>query len=150
MGKEFLKGGLRAAAYYAIGFAIAWAAYLIIGWEYIHAPGIHHLIGFLVLVIGVILLIRRIVEFFKNSADKFNKGALLAHFVVIGGFAVYFWFILNEASKPYEPNEKDLAEEEYLTADKNTKTILIKNGLGDTVFLQVADSVLIDKKGYKE
>lgn len=150
MEKEFIKGGLRAAAYYAIGFAIAWATYLFFGWEYIHAPGIHHLIGLLVLIIGVVLLIRRLVEFFKNSTNSLNKGALLIHFIVIGGFGIYFWIILNEASKPYEPSEEELAEAEYLTTDENTESIIIQNGLGDTVFLQVADSILIDKKNYKE
>ncbi|MER2996696.1 hypothetical protein [Pontibacter populi] len=150
MEKEFIKGGLRAAAYYVIGFAIAWAAYLIFGWEYIHAPGIHHLIGLLVLIIGVFLLIRRLVEFFKNSANSSNKGALLIHFVVIGGFGIYFLIILNEVRKPYEPSEEALAEAEYLITDDKTESIIIQNGLGDTVFLQVADSVLIDKKNYKE
>jgi hypothetical protein len=148
--KEFIKGGLRAAANYVIGFAIAWAAYLIFGWEYIHAPGIHHLIGLLVLIIGVFLLIRRLVGFFKNSSNSLNKGALLIHFVVIGGFGIYFLIFLNEVRKPNVPSEEELAEAEYLTTDENTESIIIQNGLGDTVFLQVDDSVLIDKKNYKE
>ncbi|RDV11858.1 hypothetical protein DXT99_23420 [Pontibacter diazotrophicus] len=150
MEKEFLIGGLRAAAYYAIGFAIAWAAYLIFGWEYVHAPGIHHLIGFLVLVVGTILLIRRLIRLFNDSSDNSNKGSLLTHLLVVGGFVIYFGVILKEVNEPVETDLETLAESETLTLDKNTKTIIIENGLGDTVFLQVADSVLIDKKNYNK
>jgi hypothetical protein len=148
--KEFVKGVLRAIAYYIIGFAIAWAAYIIFGWEYVHAPGIHHLIGLLVLVVGAILLIRRLIRLFKDSSDNLNKGSLLTHLLVVGGFVIYFGVILKEVNEPDETDLETLAESETLFLDKNTKTIMIKNGVGDTVFLQVADSVLIDRMNYNK
>jgi hypothetical protein len=44
----------RTLLFYGIGFGIAGIAYAIIGNAYIHAPGVHHLILFLTLVIGII------------------------------------------------------------------------------------------------
>lgn len=58
--------------------------------------------------------------------------------------------MLKEVNEPVKSDLETLVESETLTLDKNTKTIMIKNGVGDTVFLQVADSVLIDKNNYNK
>ncbi len=54
----FSKGLARAAIYYAIAFALILFTYEIWGHEYIHGPGLHHLIAFLALLGGVIWILR--------------------------------------------------------------------------------------------
>jgi membrane-bound ClpP family serine protease len=98
--KHFLAGIARGLAYYAGGFALVWITYLIFGWEYTHAPGLHHMVGLLVLVIGAILLIRRLIEVITNPRNNRNKGALLIHGIAVVSFILFFkLIILNGAIK---------------------------------------------------
>jgi membrane-bound ClpP family serine protease len=98
--RDFGIGVLKAVAYYTVGSAFVWVTYLVFGWEYMHAPGLHHLVGLLVLVIGAILLIRRLIEMFTNSGNSRNKGALLIHAIAVIVFILFFkLIILNGAIK---------------------------------------------------
>jgi membrane-bound ClpP family serine protease len=109
-----------------------------------HAPGLHHLVGLLVLVIGAILLIRRLIELFTDSGNSRNKGALLIHAVAVIVFILFFkLIILNGAIKR---DTGDLATSGTLAIDRQTKMLLLSNGVGDTLFHQVADSIFVDSR----
>lgn len=133
--KQFVTGIARGLAYYAGGAALVWLTYLLFGWEYAHAPGAHHMVGLLVLVVGAVLLIRRLIAVLATPADPHNKGALLVHALAVVGFILFFkLFILNGALKR---DTGDPIASETLTLHKQTNTL----PLSDTLFLQVADSV---------
>lgn len=119
---DFGIGVLRAVTYYTIGFAIVWATYLVFGWEYVHAPGLHHLVGLLVLVIGAILLIRRLMELFTNSGNSRNKGALLVHAVAVVVFILFFKLIILNGAIKRDTGEPLTSGK--LTADTNFQQYL--------------------------
>ncbi|PKV66902.1 hypothetical protein [Pontibacter ramchanderi] len=98
--KKFAAGIARGLAYYAGGTALVWLTYLLFGWEYAHAPAAYHLVALLVLVIGAVLLIRRLITVFASPTDRYNKGALLVHVMAVVGFILFFkLIILNGALK---------------------------------------------------
>lgn len=98
--KDFGIGAFRAVVYYIMGFTFVWVTFLVFGWEYMHTPGLHHLVGLLVLVIGAILLIRRLIEVFTNPQNNRNKGSLLVHAIAVVSFIFFFkLIILNGAIK---------------------------------------------------
>ncbi|QEK52900.1 hypothetical protein FYC62_15390 [Pedobacter aquae] len=81
--ENFKRGLYRVLAYYFSGFIIAWLASVTFDWEYMHAPGIHHLIGFLFLLGGIISILYYIGLFLFRKKEKINLGALLVHLIVI-------------------------------------------------------------------
>lgn len=98
--KRFVAGIARGLAYYAGGCALVWLTYLLFGWEYAHAPGAHHLMGLLVIVVGAVRLIRRLIGMLTTPADLHNKGALLVHALAVVGFILFFKLVvLNGALK---------------------------------------------------
>lgn len=98
--KDFWKGVARAVAYYAIGAGLVWGTYLLFGWEYAHAPAAHHMVGLLVLVIGAVLLIRRLIGLFVDPKNRQSKGSLLIHAIAVVSFILFFkLLILNGALK---------------------------------------------------
>lgn len=141
--QDFWKGIARGLAYYAAGAGLVFVTYLAFGWEYAHTPAAYHLVGLLVLVIGAVLLIRRLIGLFAEPQNARSKGDLLVHAVAVVGFILFFrLLILNGAIKR---DTGDLLASETLTVNKKSKTLLLSNQLGDTLFLQVADSVHDDK-----
>ncbi|MDO6389241.1 hypothetical protein Q4E40_03810 [Pontibacter sp. BT731] len=140
--KRFVAGIARGLAYYAGGGALVWLTFLLFGWEYAHAPGAHHMMGLLVLVIGAVLLIRRLIGVLATPADMHNKGALLVHALAVVGFILFFkLIILNGALKR---DTGDPIASEALTLDRHARTLPLPNKVQDTLFLQVADSVYVN------
>ena len=141
--QDFWKGIARGLAYYTVGAGLVFVTYLTFGWEYAHTPAAYHLVGLLVLVIGASLLIRRFIGLFTEPQNARNKGDLLVHAVAVVGFILFFrLFILNGAIKR---DTGDLLASETPTVDRQNKTLLLSNQPGDTLVLQVADSVHVDK-----
>jgi cytochrome b561 len=98
--QDFLTGIARGIAFYVIGCALVWLTFLAFGWEYAHAPGLHHMVGLLVLVIGALLLIWRLISLFAEPQNMRNKGVLLVHGVAVASFILFFkLIILNGAIK---------------------------------------------------
>ncbi|PVY44077.1 hypothetical protein [Pontibacter virosus] len=139
--KKFIAGIARGLAYYAGGTALVWLTYLLFGWEYAHAPAAYHLVGLLVLVIGAVLLIRRLISVFTTPADAHNKGALLVHTLAVVGFILFFkLIILNGALKR---DTGDFETSEALSLDHKAQTVLLTNKRQDTLYYQSADSVYV-------
>ncbi|WP_299705465.1 hypothetical protein [uncultured Pontibacter sp.] len=142
--KQFATGIARGLAYYAGGFALVWVTYLLFGWEYAHAPAAHHLVGLLVLVIGAVLLIRRLIGVFVKPSDTHNKGALLVHAIAVVSFILFFkLIILNGAIK--RDTGEPMASETFII-DKQKKALLLHNEVGDTLLYQAVDSFYAGRK----
>lgn len=137
--KDFWKGIGRGVAYYTIGAGVVFITYLAFGWEYAHAPAAYHLVGLLVLVIGAVLLIRRFIGLFTEPQNMRNKGALSIHAIAVFSFILFFkLIILNGAIKR---DTGDILSSDNITIDHQNKILLVRGELGDTLFLQVGDSV---------
>jgi len=80
---NFTKGIFKGLFYYTIGFVLAWLAYLILGWEYKHAPGPHHIIGFLFLVGGAGWIFYYLALLMTELKAKVNFGILTVHITAI-------------------------------------------------------------------
>ena len=143
MTTQFSKGVFRAAIYYAIAFALTWLTYQIWGHTYIHGPGLHHLIGFLALVVGAIWIVVGVIRLLLNTQDKRNIGSLIVNVVVVTSIVTYFIIDINRetASEP-TTNEADIIT---INQDTSTNSSSIVDGLGDTILLKVGDSTIIDK-----
>lgn len=143
MNSNFKKGIYKALAYYAAGFLIALTAYWIVGWEYKHAPGLHHLVGLLFLSGGALWIGYNLILLLAGSRSKVNLGALTVHSTVVGAFILYLVISIN--SDPVSDEVTDKTDILTVRKDSLTRTALVVNGLGDTLFLEVNDSVLTDK-----
>ncbi len=132
------KGILRTLVFYGIGFGIAGIAYSIIGNPYIHAPGVHHLILFLTVVIGLIwTLISLGVFIFKGKSQKL-KGIIITNAIIITGCFSYVAIpiYLDSTKKTYI--ESDFVRTEV----KGDTTELYHND--NLIFIKVKDSVILD------
>jgi hypothetical protein len=140
MKKLIVKHLLKAVLYYLIGFFITWLVYKLSGTPYAHGPNLYHLVGLLVLFIGLVLAILAITSLNKKQG---HVGALLIHILVIGGFILRFMHEVNKESTVGVTTKP----EDILTINKDTvnKTGSLINGAGDTIFYIKNDSVLIDK-----
>jgi hypothetical protein len=139
----FSKGLIKAAIYYAVAFFLTWLVYQIVGHTYIHGPGLHHILGFLALAGGAIWMIVGIVRLVLNKQDNQNIGSLIVNIVVVSSIAIYFIIEINkEPVVDSSPNNADIIT---VNKDSSTNSSSIVNGLGDTLYLKVGDSVYIDK-----
>ena len=139
----YLKGILKGLFYYLVGFLLAWVSYLVFGWEYIHAPGLHHLIGFLFLVGGVVYILFYIILMFLGQRSKVNFGFFLIHLIAISSFIIYLIVsIYREDGVESVTNPKDIIS---ITTNDSLGNSSIINGTGDTLYLRNHDSVLINK-----
>jgi hypothetical protein len=138
---KFIKGVLNGLLYYGGGFMLAYTAYLIFGWEYIHAPGFHHIIGFLFLVGGVVFLLRDLVFLVAGKRDKVDFGFLLVNGIVLSAIIIYLIIDVNKNNvTEYKQDPKDI-----ITIKKRDSFGFssITNGNGDTLYFRNDDSVFI-------
>ena len=138
----FSKGLIGAALYYAVAGLLTWLTYIIWGHDYIHGPGLHHLFGFLALVAGAIWILVGVVRLFLNKQDKRNIGSLLMNVVVVSSVITYFLIDINRGRESATIED----EGDFITIqqDASTNSSSIISGVGDTILLQVEDSLIID------
>lgn len=140
---NFIKGIIKGLVYYAIGFVTAWLAYIIFGWNYKHAPGIHHIVALLFLLGGAGWALYYFVQTLTGLKSKVNFGVFVVHIVVILTVVLYFVIdIRSEDVTEYETNPADII---IINKDTVTKTSSIVNGKGDTLYSLKGGYVLIDK-----
>jgi hypothetical protein len=140
MKKPIVIHSLKAVVYYLIGFFITWLVYKLSGTPYAHGPNLYHLVGLLILFIGLVLAVLTITSLNKKQG---HIGALLIHILVIGGFILRFVYEISKESTVGVATKP----EDILTINKDTvnKTGSLINGVGDTIFYIKNDSVLIDR-----
>ncbi|WP_299315999.1 hypothetical protein [uncultured Aquimarina sp.] len=131
-------GILKTLLFYGIGFGIAGIAYAIIGNPYIHAPGVHHLILFLTLVIGIIWVLISIgFFFFKAKTDKL-KGIIITNSIIILSCFLYVAIPIY-----LDSTEKTFIESDFVRTEiKGDTTKLYHNN--NLIFIKVKDSVILD------
>jgi hypothetical protein len=140
---KFNKGVLNALLYYCGGLILAYTVYLIFGWQYMHAPGWHHIIGFLFLVGGGVFLVRDIIFLVFGKRDKVDFGFLLINGIVLAAIIIYVIIdIARDNVAEYKQEPKDIIT--ITTKDSSGFSSLI-DGNGDTLYLRNDDSVLIDR-----
>lgn len=83
MKNNFTKGVFKGLVYYAIGFVVAWVTYIIFGWDYKHAPGLHHLVALLFLLGGAGWTLYYFVLILTGLKSKVNFGVLAVHIVMV-------------------------------------------------------------------
>lgn len=143
MKTNFTKGLLKGLAYYAIGFLTSWLTYTIFGWNYRHAPGLHHIVALLFLLGGAGWTLYYFVLTLTGLKSKVNFGVFAVHIVTILTVVLYLVIdIRNENVTEYKTEPADIIT---INKDSTTKTSSIVNGNGDTLNSLKGDSVLIDK-----
>jgi len=140
---NFTKGLLKGLAYYAIGFVTAWLTYSIFGWNYKHAPGLHHIVALLFLLGGAGWTLYYFVLILTGLKSKVNFGVFAVHIVII--LTVVLYLVIDIRSEDVTEYKTDPADIITINKDTATKTSSIVNGNGDTLYSLKGDSVLIDK-----
>jgi hypothetical protein len=136
------KGVLNRLLFYGGGFILAYTVYLIFGWDYIHAPGFHHIIGLLFLVGGVVFLLRDLVFLVAGKRDKVDFGFLLINGIILASILVYLFIEANGNNvTETKQDAKDIIT--ITTRDSSGFSSLI-DGNEDTLYLRNDVSVLID------
>ena len=130
-------------AYYAIGLLTAWLTYTIFGWNYRHAPGLHHIVAFLFLLGGAGWTLYYFILTLTGLKSKVKFGIFTVHIVII--LAVVLYLVIDIRSEDVTEFKTDPADIITINKDTATKTSSIVNGDGDTLYSVKGDSVLIDK-----
>ena len=132
------KGILKTLLFYGIGFGVAGIAYAIIGNPYIHAPGVHHLILFLTLVIGLFWTLSSCgIFFFKVKTDNL-KGIIFTNSLIIVSCFLYVSIPIY-----FDSTEKAFIESDFVRTEiKGDTTELYHND--NLIFIKVKDSVILD------
>lgn len=120
------KGIVVTIVYYLFALLISYIVYLIFGWEYIHAPGFHHLTFILFLFGGLIWWIINIILFFIKKR-VFYKQSMISHSVVFAGLISSILLIVKTA----EP-----------TNDENMSAMTLTNK-NDTSFLMMIMKMIL-------
>ena len=144
---NFTTGLLKTLAYYLGGFILAWLTYKVFGWEYIHAPGLHHFVGFLFLFGGAAWLIYSIGLIIAGKKERINNGTLTVHSLAIIFVVAFIVFTVRQENK--KSIQTDPSEVLIIDTDSSDKSILT-NGKGDTLYVKEGDSVLIDRIDIKK
>lgn len=132
------SGIIKTLLFYGIGFGIAGIVYAIIGNPYIHAPGIHHLILFLTLVIGLIWTLISTGIFFFNAKSEKLKGIIISNSLIIIGCFLYVGIPIY-----LDSNEKTFIESDFVRTEiKGDTTELYHNN--NLIYIKVKDSVILD------
>ena len=143
MTTNFLNGLLKGLAYYAVGFVISWLTYLIFGWGYRHAPGLHHIVAFLFLLGVAGWTLYYLVLILTGLKSKVNFGVFVVHIAMISTVVLYDIIdIKSDEVTNYKPNPADIIT---IKRNQETNTSSIVNGKGDTLYSSKGDSILIDK-----
>lgn len=109
MKTNFTKGLLKGLAYYAIGFVTAWLTYSLFGWNYKHAPGLHHIVAFLFLLGGAGWTLYYFVLILTGLKSKVNFGVLAVHIVIILTVVLYLVIdIRSEDATEYKTDPADI------------------------------------------
>ena len=138
-----LKGIIKGLLYYGVGFLLAWVCYLIFGWEYIHAPGLHHLIGFLFLVGGLVFCLYYLILIVTRQREKVNYGFFLVHLTTLSSIIAYMIYSIYSVDKvESQTNPKNILT---ITKSDSLGNSSIIDGSGDTLYLRNDDTILIDK-----
>ncbi|WP_034894732.1 hypothetical protein [Gillisia sp. Hel_I_29] len=132
------KGILKTLLFYVIGFGLAGIAYLIIGNPYIHAPGIHHLILFLTLVVGLIWMLISLGKFIFQKKTLNLKGIIITNSVIIIGS-----FLCVTIPIYLDQNSEEKIQSDFVRTEKVGNTIKMYHN-DNLIFIKVKDSVLLD------
>ena len=81
------KGILQSILFFGIGFGIARISLAVIRNPYIHAPGIHHHILLLTLIIGVVWTLASLaLYFFKVKTEKLFGIIIMNSIIILSSF----------------------------------------------------------------
>ena len=123
---DFIRGLWKGFLYYAIGTILTWLAYITVGWEYVHAPGLFHIVAFLFLLGGAIWTLYYFVLFLTGNKSKKNLGVLTIHIIVILSLVISMYIGIKREYKrtaEYETNPRNILIEEI---SPETKSVLLK------------------------
>ncbi|NEU08179.1 hypothetical protein GZH53_07635 [Flavihumibacter sp. R14] len=132
-------GFLRSILYYVIGLGLAGLSYLTVGHEYIHAPGLHHVIIFLTFIGGFLWLAGVTIRYFGGQRTEILKGIIFANLFMSVGFALFMVYIINDSTgdSGFEGNAGNIRIE------KSGDTTSMYHD-GSIIYIKVKDSVLIN------
>ena len=123
---NFIRGLWKGFLYYALGTILTWLTYIIVGWEYKHAPGLFHIVAFLFLLGGAIWTLYYFVLLLIGNKSKINLGVLTIHIIVILSFVISMYVGIKkeyERTAEYNTNQKNILIEEI---SSETKSVLLK------------------------
>ncbi len=139
MKRPFAKGMIIVMSYYIIGFFIAYLTSFIPGANYGHGPGLHHLVGFLVLCGGVIWLLYSLVRVLIKRHDHLNVASLILHFIVIGGIILSLSNLFNKETEDNGLMQEAEIKTVFYDSSFNKRGVI--NSAGDTTIITRSDSI---------
>jgi hypothetical protein len=91
-----LKAALiQSVIFYGTGFGMAALSYAIVGNPYIHAPGLHHIIVFSTLVIGLAWTIASIFLYYFKAKTKKTKYVIIINTIILSSCFLYILYLIN-------------------------------------------------------
>jgi uncharacterized membrane protein (DUF485 family) len=133
------KGFLKSILYYLIGLGLAGLSYLTIGHEYVHGPGLHHIIILLTFIVGLLWLIGATIKYFSGKRTENLRSIIFSNLVMSLGFILFMVYVINDATDNSEL-EKNA---EKIVIEESGDTTAMYHG-GSPVYIKVKDSVLIN------
>jgi hypothetical protein len=107
------KGFLKTVLYYLAGLGLAGISYLTVGHDYIHAPGLHHIIILLTFIFGFLWLIVATTLYFTGKRTENLRGIIFTNLFAGLGFTLFMVYIIHDASdNDFEGRAKKVTIEE--------------------------------------
>lgn len=132
------KGILQSILFFVIGFGVAGISFSVIGNLYAHAPGLHHLILFLTIVIALLWTLASLYLFiFKVKTQKL-KGIIITNAIIILSCLLYVSIPIYLDSK-----EETFVQSDFIRTEIDRDTTKIYNN-DNLIYIKVKDSVLLD------
>jgi len=141
MRNKFLFGLFITSIYYVVGYLIVILLNSKLNYRStVGGPGLDFLVGALFLLGGLIWLIICIIKFFSERKNLFIKGSLMIN-VAIFLFIIISFYITSLTENIHYQNEPS----KTYSIDQGKDFKIVTNNDGDTLFLELKDSVIINK-----
>lgn len=124
------NGLVYALSYYILGVIMTWLTYKIFGWGYRHFFGLHHVIGFLFWVGGLVWMVRLIVIRTWKSDRPLSVSAPVVHFMAVTASAIMVFQPWRKEKTEFVPDPK---RQIIITMDSVTHQMNAVDGNGDTL-----------------
>ena len=135
--KPFLTGVLYVIAFYSAGCGLAGLSYITVGHEYIHGPGLYHIILLFTFAGGACWTILAGLKMLTVHRSAKLNGILLTNTVVLLGVAGFMYTLLHEDRERAYDNRDELK----IVRKGDTATVYYNDNL---IYMQVKDSVVMN------
>lgn len=130
------KGIVISLIFYIVGLGLAGLSYVTVGHEYIHGPGLHHLIIVLTFISGFLWMI--VAATLTRQWSATLKGIVYTNLAMSVGFGLFILYLFLDVRRSDEPTSEAIIE----VVETDSTTTMYRDGT--IIYVKEKDSVLLN------